>query len=177
MRYYLYGPMELPRGDDNLLNFDDYDRTTMWAEFEANANAAGLSNGCGCYVFAIRSGAVAKPWYVGKAERQTFKAESLAPEKVFRYNEVLSSSRRGTPVLYFYARGTAQNWSRPTRSRHPDIDVLERLLIGAALSRNKKLVNTMHATMLKNLVVPGFLNSPPGALSASAKELKAVLDY
>lgn len=178
MRYYLYGPMELPRGDDNLLNFTEYDRATMWADLEAR-EALGLADACGCYVFGIRAGRGVRPWYVGKAEKQSFKRECLTDDKLRKYNSVLLSASKGTPVIYFYARTTMKKhaWSAPSKSRHMDIDYLERMLIGLALDKNKNLVNVKETGLLRNMIVPGLLNTPRGALTRQARELKKVMGY
>lgn len=178
MRYYLYGPLELPRGDDNLLNFDGYDRTTMWADLES-CTAIGLADACGCYVFAMRAGRGIKPWYVGKSEKQPFKRECLTDDKIRKYNSVLSTAKKGTPLLYFYARTTMERhaWSAPSKSQHKDVQFLERMLIGLALKKNKNLINVRDTDHLRNMIVPGLLNTPKGKLSAQAAELKHVLGY
>ncbi|MER8511686.1 hypothetical protein NKH47_01850 [Mesorhizobium sp. M1060] len=178
MKYYLYGPFVLPRSkDDNLIFLDDGERAAFWDKVEATEDW--LSNTCGCYVFGLRSGGGTLPWYVGKAERQSFRTECLSVDKVKKFNSVLASGIRGTPVLYLYARTTPGTWqfSRPSTTRHNDIRFVERSLIAFALDRNPDLVNKQETKMYRTLIVPGWLNTPPGALSTAASDLKTVMGY
>lgn len=179
MRYETYGPLELPRGYDNLLNFSEYDRKTMWDDFEAEAAAPRLRDACGCYVFAVRAAKGMRPWYIGKAERQAFKNECFTPHKVKRYNEILQSTKRGTPLLFFFARKTPTRdvWSKPSALEYRDIDLLEDLLIGAALRRNKRLLNVQKTDLLRKMEVPGFINSRRGKLNTTAAQMKALIGY
>ncbi|ESZ51718.1 hypothetical protein X731_03875 [Mesorhizobium sp. L2C054A000] len=116
---------------------------------------------------------------MGKAERQSFRQECLTEDKVGKFNSVLEGRKRGRPYLYLYARTTAGTkvFSRPSRSKHHDVRYLERMLITFALDRNAFLINKQETAMLRNIVVPGLMNSPPGQLSAAAKELQSVLGY
>lgn len=177
MRYYPYGPFELTRSDDNYLFLEERERAVFWAEVDEEI--PGLSHACGCYVFALGSGPVPVPWYVGKAERQSFRQECLTVDKVGKFNSVLEGRKRGRPYLYLYARTTngTKAFSRPSRSKHHDVRYLERMLITFALDRNAFLINKQETAMLRNIVVPGLMNSPPGQLSAAAKELQSVLGY
>lgn len=176
MRYWTEGPFDLVRDDDGLLNLDEYSRRDFW--LDADAATPGISDACGCYVFALRRGSTCKPWYVGKAERQSFKREALTADKVRKYNSVLQT-QQGTPTMYFYARVTQTrvSWSLPSKSAHRDIAYLERMLIGQALKRNKRLYNVVDTTLLRTMIVPGLLNTPPGSLRRSDKELKQVFGY
>ncbi|PBB89100.1 hypothetical protein CK215_29535 [Mesorhizobium sp. WSM3864] len=175
MRYCPYGPFELTRSDDNFLFLEDRERAVFWSEVEDEV--PGLADACGCYVFALQSGRAAVPWYVGKAERQTFRQECLTDDKVHKFNSVLASRRRGRPYLYLYARTGLSSFSRPTRTKHHDVRYLERMLITFALDRNAWLINKQETKMLRNIVVPGLMNSPPGRISDAAKELQSVLGY
>lgn len=51
------------------------------------------------------------------------------------------------------------------------------MLIGQALKVNPDLINTSETAMLRNLKVPGLLNTEPGGLRKSDKALAAVLRY
>lgn len=175
MKYMLYGPFELPR-QNRQIDVDPASIKDFWRIVDGADN--GLAGACGCYVFAIRAGKGATPWYVGKAEKQSFKSECITPHKMKIYDEVLASGK-GTPLMYFYARITPGKnvFSRPSRSAHSDISYLERMLISYALRKNKYLMNKRDTKMLRELIVPGLLNGPKGAPAASAKELKLVMGY
>ncbi|HEY0919857.1 hypothetical protein [Devosia sp.] len=179
MKFQPIGPLELPRDDKNLLNFDEYGRKTMWDDFEAEVGAPRLRDACGCYVFAIRASKGMRPWYIGKAERQAFKNECFTAHKLEHYNRVLAASERGTPLLFFYARKTPTRdvWSKPSRTGYRDVDLLEDLLIGAALRKNRELLNVQKTDLLMNMEVPGFLNSRRGKLSTAANDLKRLFAY
>ena len=64
----------------------------------------GLAKAVGCYVFGIRAGRGAKPWYVGKTEMRSFKGECLTPDKLNKYNEALNGRRSGTAIPYTYSQ-------------------------------------------------------------------------
>jgi hypothetical protein len=176
MRYWTEGPFELVRGDDGYLNLDEYSRRSFWSD--AEESTPGISEACGCYVFALRRGRTTKPWYIGKAERQSFKREALTQDKVNKYNFVLAG-QQGTPLLYFYARITLgrTDWSGPSSTGYRDISFLERMLIGQALKRNKNLYNVIDTALLRAMIVPGLLNTQPGRLRQSDSELKEVFGY
>ncbi|MGD9614846.1 MAG: hypothetical protein AB7H90_08175 [Alphaproteobacteria bacterium] len=177
MNFLPYGPVRLPRDDEGLLLLDSQTRREFWDK--ADELDQGLSEACGCYVFAVKTGKVAKPWYVGKAERQPFKRECLTEHKVNKYNSILQSSARGIPCLYLYARVTAayQNFSKPTTSQYRDIPYLEKMLIGAALGKNKDLLNIQETKLLKEMYVPGLINTGKGRPSPAMQELKYVMGY
>lgn len=177
MKYDPYGPFTLPRSDDNLIFVEDRGRAGFWREIDQHT--PGLSNACGCYVFALRSGGGVRPWYVGKAERQSFKSEVLTQDKITKYNSVLQAGKKGTPVLFLFSRITPERsaFSRPSSSNHRDIQYLEKMLITLALDRNPDLVNINETKMLRNLVVPGLINTPQGKLSKAAQAAKSLLGF
>jgi hypothetical protein len=176
MQYVAYGPMTLAR--DQVLTSTSKVRSDWWDQIENEFHAEGLRDACGCYVFAMRAGKGTRPWYVGLAQRSSFQHECFTPDKKVKYQGVLNRMK-GTPLLYFYARTTPTThaFSKPTRSGYGDVVLLEQLLIGAALERNDDLINIKATTLLKNMVVPGFINSAKGKLPPAASELKKVMGY
>lgn len=176
MQYVAYGPMKLPR--DQVLTSSSKVRKTWWDQIEEEFDANGLRHACGCYVFAMRAGRGTRPWYVGLAQRSSFQLECFTPDKKVKYQSVLGHMK-GSPLLYFYARTTpvTHTFSKPTKSGYGDVVLLEQLLIGAALKRNDDLVNVKATKLLKNMIVPGFINSAKGNLPPAAKRLKAVMGY
>jgi hypothetical protein len=177
MRYHLAGGFELPRDMGRLGLAEAAERREFWDVVDVDQ--PGLSEACGCYVFAIRVGGGVKPWYVGKAERQSFKRECLTSDKLEKYERAMASIGRGTPLLYFYARTTRarQQFSWPSISKHRDIGYLEKLLISHALKRNKNLINKQETELLKQMIVPGMINTPQGKLSAMATEMRWLMGY
>ncbi|NKM69386.1 hypothetical protein [Rhizobium laguerreae] len=177
MRYYLYGGFELPRDHGRVILGDPDQRRDFWEEVEAHQY--GLSDACGCYVFGIRVGGGTKPWYVGKAERQSFKRECITTDKLTKYESAMAAMGKGTPLLYFYARATKEKhqFSFPSTAKHRDVNYLEKLLISHALQRNKNLINKMDTKLLREMVVPGMINTPKGSLSIAAKEMRTLMGY
>lgn len=70
--------------------------------FWNKANSPLLKRKQGCYIFALRAGRGATPWYVGKAGK-SFQQECFTPDKLNKYNEALFKGKKGTPVLFFVA--------------------------------------------------------------------------
>lgn len=173
MRFQVYGPYELWRLNNNLVSREKEDRDDFWNEVEADV--PGLSQACGCYVFRITSGRGSKPWYVGKAERQSFRAECLQPHKLNIYNEV-TLDHRGAPELIFLPQITENgNFRSPTRAKRPAIGQLESMLIGMSISRNPELLNIRGTKMIRELEVEGFLNTNRRAGRGPAKVLRDTL--
>jgi len=172
--YQIFGPFELPQTSSHNRLDDKKIKKDFWDQVELEVD--GLPNACGCYIFAVRAGKGALPWYVGKASRQSFKQECLQSHKLVKYNEILNK-RRGTPLLFLISKVTPTGkFSSKSNSKngYPDIDFLERLFIGMSLNRNKELLNLKDTKLYSQITVPGILNSKSNS-TKSSKELKAVL--
>jgi hypothetical protein len=171
MEYGSFGPFEVPRMRSNLVARANLSQ--FWED--VSRQHPQLPEACGCYVFALRAGRGRTPWYVGRTNHQDFRHECFAHHKLTYFNEVLGGSGRGVPELHFLARMTpAGAFCKPQRAN--DIDFLEQFLIGMGLSRNPHLKNVAGTRMLRDLVVPGFINSPPGKYSRAVGALKDALE-
>lgn len=170
MRFAVYGGFQIFRKPNNHGEFDK----AFWKTVE-NTEAA-LPDACGCYAFAIKHGKNIVTWYVGKTEQKTFRFECFQPTKINYYNEALAS-HSGTPLLFLLPRLTAAGtkFSKPTSGKYRDIDYLEKMLIGMALEKNKELFNVRGTKMLREMVVPGIINSPKGAPTQPQRDLKNAL--
>jgi hypothetical protein len=135
-----------------------------------------LPEACGCYVFALQNGNNIVSWYVGKTEKCTFEKECFQATKINYYNEVLVD-RKGTPLLFLLPRLTKSRmkFSKPTKGSYRDIDFLETMLIGMALERNRDLMNVKKTKLLRELVVPGIINTPPERPSRPVLDLQNAL--
>lgn len=103
------------------------------------------------------------PWYVGKAEKSSFKQECFGAFQINCYNDALARYGKGTPLLYLVTLLTpGGRLSKPSKSGSRAISFLERWLIGEALSKNPDLCNIKDTKFLKELIVPGLLGSKPG---------------
>lgn len=124
----------------------------------------GLSGSVGCYVFCFGK----KPWYVGLAEKQSFKSECFTPHKINCFNSALSKMQ-GKPNLILLSKLTnTDRFAKPGINGHQATKFLEDLLIGMAIASNPALENIRGTKFLKKLIVPGVLNTPKGKAKKKA---------
>ena len=135
---------------------------------------SGLSRACGCYIFAIRNGNNVMAWYVGKTEKQTFRARMSSRAHRSRLKR-LSEEYGELQIVLLAALTNTGRFMQPRENGCPDIDFLEKMLIGMALRKNAKLSNIAITRMLNNMSVPGVLNSRPGQPTRAARVLKNAL--
>lgn len=65
-------PSKFPKGDNGIIAGDRESIANFWDRANNEAEE-GLSDSVGCYIFSIRAGKGSLPWYVGMAEKQSFK--------------------------------------------------------------------------------------------------------
>jgi hypothetical protein len=95
MHFDVAGPFELTRhGSKKMIT----DNSVKSLKPELQAWEVGLTEACGCYVFAVRAGKGYSPYYVGQACKRSILMEALNPSNREKYNKVLGD-RKGTPVL------------------------------------------------------------------------------
>jgi hypothetical protein len=56
-----------------------------------------------------------------------------------------------------------------------DIDFLETMLIGMALERNKDLLNARKTKLLREMIVPGIINTPQARPTGPVIDLRNAL--
>ncbi len=176
MFYETYGEFEVPRKQSTKGKVFN-DSTKVLNDFwdMVDQKIRGLSTARGCYIFAIKAGKGIKPWYVGQTKK-TFRDECFQPQKKAHYNNVINDTARGTPVMILVARHTSENKTKLSKTLPPkEADFVEQLLISQALSANPNLVNTKNTRYIKDIKIPGVLNSPKGKPSVGAKLLKSLL--
>jgi len=110
------------------------------------------------------------------AEKQSFRQECFTAHKIVQYDASLNEVS-GIPSIIFLARRTPScQFSAPSERGHRDIRMLEKLLIGSAVSRNQDLRNIKDTKILREMNVPGILNSEQGQARAdSVQSLKKAL--
>ena len=173
MRFEVYGPFELDRTLAGLVCSDAPSRKAFWRWVEEEV--PGLSKTCGCYLFAIQASRGILPWYVGKAEKQSFANECISPHKLIHYNNAIVG-RKGKPVLYIIPQITnSGRFRKASKSSKPAISELENILMGMAISRNPRILNIKGTRMLRELTVDGLLNSKKSAGGTAARELRDML--
>ncbi len=156
MNYKIFGPYEIPLGlGEFKRRIDKDDIAEFW-----NAVDPGLIDACGIYVFSIKTKSKEKPWYVGKAQKQTFKRECFTHHKLVCYHEALEKSK-GIPMMYFVPRiRNKGNFSKPTSSKtgYPDMNFVEQLFIELGFNKNKDIRNKKGTKNPEKLVIDGFYN-------------------
>jgi hypothetical protein len=173
MRFGVYGGFAIGRKPNRHGLFDG----SFWQRVSDSPQEQGtkLAKACGCYIFGLKNGKNITAWYVGKTERRTFEQECFQPTKVNYYNEILID-HNGTPLLFLLPRLTKSGkLSKPTRRRYRDIEYLETMLIGMALEKNRKIFNLRKTKLLREMVVPGVINSLRGPPTSSQHDLKRAL--
>lgn len=98
--------------------------------------------------------------------------------KINLYNQALSQYKKAIPYLYFLAKITpTSNFTEPGKNGHKDIDFLENMLIGQGVGRNPELLNIKGTKLLRELNVPGIINTKKGQASAHAvQELRKIFN-
>ena len=155
MHYGVFGPYRLAR-DGALVSRSAEDRRALWHLMEADA--PGLSEACGCYVFSIRR----RAWEVGMGGGQPFCQEGFASDKINQYNYALQRVS-GDPLLHVIAKLTPTGrFASPAAGGYRDIEFLESMLIGMALRQNEDLQNVSGTRFLREMKVPGILRTEKG---------------
>lgn len=176
MLYQPFIPFVLPRkrarSGRRVLDFSAEAIREFWVE--ANDEHPDLSRAKGCYIFGIRAGKGIRPWYVGQT-RRAFSRECFQPHKRSLYMEACQHNKSGTPLLFLLARTTAGGRIATGGPSQNELDFLEQMLIGIALSQNKNLLNKRATRFMRDLQVPGILNSDRGPGTAAVRSLRVVL--
>lgn len=173
MKFSVYGPFELPR-QKGLIDTSAKAKKAFWADVEASVS--GLSEACGCYIYVVSAKRGALPWYIGLTTKCSFKREAIGHYQVSHYNQAVVQKLGVKPQLYFLAKETPKGrFAKPSKNSHSDIEFLETFMFGIALNRNTGLRNSKNTKFLKNLVVPGVINTPQRPPTQDERSLKAAL--
>jgi len=174
MKFKIFGPFRVPQQENRHIAKDLFQ---FWETVDEKSKFAGLPDSCGCYVFALSpSGGGTSPWYVGKTNKAGFRKECFQHSKRSYYNDKIADYKRAKPLLFLIARQTPKgSLSSPTKHGWREIDKLEDMLIGIALQKNPELCNIHGTTLLKKMVVPGIINTPPNNPGKAVHELMDAL--
>jgi len=116
-------------------------------------------------------------WVLPK--NKLFEKECFTASKINIYNEVLADQKKGVPVLFLIAKRTPTGkLAKRTSGKngHADSAYLEDILIDVALDKNAKLMNVQKTKFLRNMCVPGLINTRRGKLTKSEKEFKRAIE-
>jgi hypothetical protein len=174
MKYEINGPFELKRKRGNKLpDFSSQAKKEFWNN--VNDVDTNIRNSCGIYIFSMKAGKGKKPWYVGKAEKQSFENEIFTPHKRAIYQDVVAG-KKGTPIFILISQMTKSNkYAKPTKNKNKAISFLENSMISSCLDKNPNLANIHKTKYLKNLIVPGFLNTPKRKHSREENEFISII--
>ncbi|WP_147292956.1 hypothetical protein [Dyella psychrodurans] len=173
MNFSVHGPFEIPR-IKGLIDTSIAAKKAFWQSVDSTS--PGLSSACGCYVFSVKARRGALPWYVGLTTKRTFKDESLGAHQINHYNPAIVNKVGVKAQLFFLAKETSSGkYAKPSKNPHRDIEFLETFLFGIALNRNPALRNARNLKFLRNICVPGVVNSPQRRPYKPERELKSAL--
>ena len=173
MRFYPYRCFEIPKKDNGLVANGKESMSSFWELVEEEKE--GLSSAIGVYIFSIRAGKGNVPWYVGKAEKRGFCQECFQHHKLTHYNNCIAG-RKGTALLTLIPKFTQNDYCvKPNGASHSDISTLEKMLIGTCIQKNVLLANIRDTKLHKEMVLPGYVNTPQGGLASSVKEFKQLI--
>jgi len=174
MIFFPHTAIEIPRQANRHVAADKESMALFWASVDSQLED-GVSGAIGCYIFSIRAGRGVLPWYVGLAEKQSFRKECFTSHKLVHYNDVLAN-QRGTPMMTFVSKYTpGGKLVNPTGNEHRDIRFLERMLISNCLQRNPCVSNARDTKLLREMIVHGLLNTPSGKSYASVSDFKTLI--
>lgn len=165
MRFKIYGKFEIPLEKDASNRIDKADVKAFWQQVEQGK--PGLPNACGVYIFGIegrlknRSSNTSMLWYIGKAEKQTFKQECFTDNKLNIYNNTFFDHymSKGSPFLYLMVRqDEEEKFSTPTTSEYPGIRFVEKMFIQMGLSVNGGLKNVQNTDAIKTTAIKSVMN-------------------
>ena len=170
MYFDVAGPFELTRYGSKKFITDDTLRDIRskvedWEE--------GLTEACGCYVFAVRAGRGSTPHYVGQACKSSIVMESLNPSNREKYNKVLGEAN-GTPILFLIPLRTPTGKFRKKSQVGGGLaalDFLESWLIANAIEKNPGLINNKQTKFLRQIHVAGFFNAKKGESTSASQQL------
>ena len=139
------------------------------AEFWKNPVSQNMTQKQGCYIFALKVAKGYSPWYIGKATKN-FKKEVFALHKIKKYNDLLWSSKKGTPVMFFVSL-PANLIKIPVSV----IDDMEKFLIQSAVLKNPNILNTHNTKNLPEWSIKGVVRSGKGKPSVKSSTFKSMM--
>ena len=189
MKFEVYGPFKL--NEEGFSGWiDQPEINKFWEKVgDQDENLRNLRKACGVYIFCVdgkqkRKGKTADlPWYVGKAENQTFKKECFNHRNQLSYNYVISQLYRKVTAInfYFIARHDENGkFSSPARKDdgtvYEGVRVVERLFMRKSLAANNDLLNMKDVTHARRTRIRNILNwRDRGKDDSGAKKLKCSL--
>ena len=184
MQFQIFGPFDIPLDEGHANWLDSADIRNFWNQV-VNLDQPELSNACGVYIFGMRGAdslpkrlaSSPLPWYVGKAEKQSFAKECFTGRNRNIFNKIISQTYkgRGTPFLFLLARIEKDNktFSVPTTETYPGVAFVEKMMIQMSMAVNTNIENTSFTADAKKTIIRGILNSK-GKVTNQAQNFKSI---
>jgi hypothetical protein len=102
------------------------------------------------------------------AAQQPFKHECFAPHKIMLYDQALNQISANPKLILLAKRTPVGRFARRAATTPRDIEFLEDLLVAYGIRRNNNLLNIRGTMHLREMHVPGILNSTQGEARATA---------
>jgi hypothetical protein len=122
----------------------------------------------GCYVFGRRAAKGYIPGYVGKT-RKAFNREVFGDHQVNKYNQFITESQKGSPVLFFVL--APKSAGKPNNKK---IREVEKYLIDLAMTKNPNLYNKQD-TGIPNWGIQGIVRGTKGKVTKGTNALCKML--
>ncbi len=97
MKFLPHTSIKIQRQSNGLIAADKEFLLAFWSRVDGEIED-GLSGAIGCYIFSIRAGKGSLPWYVGLAEKQSFRKECFTSHKLKHYNNAIAK-KKGHPHI------------------------------------------------------------------------------
>lgn len=173
MKYSIHGSYKIKKSSNGLIEPGKDVLKEFWENIDQKE--PGLSSACGCYLFAVKAGLGIRPWYIGMTTKRSFAEECLGSHQCNIYNNVIAK-KKGTALLFLIAKRTNKDkFVKPSIKVQKDISYLETILIGAGIEKNKEIQNIRKTKLLRTMIVPGLINTPPGPPSLAEREFVKAL--
>jgi len=136
--------------------------------FWKNSELEELKQRFGIYVFAIKTSACYKPYYIGKTTKGYCK-EIFTPPKLGKYRKAINEVKKGQPYMFFLIHPA----TKPPKDTEP-IDELEIYLIQKGSKKNKTIYNVQNIE--QGWSIKGLIRSETKQRSAAARLFKDMFD-
>ena len=186
MNFKIFGPFEIPLEEgDYESHIEQQDLKIFWS---TRVIPRDLGEACGVYLFCV-DGTEGKRkgigdnyvWYVGKAEKQSFKQECFNGKNLNLYNQILNANYKGhgTPKMFFIVRHSKNDQISAragSGEEYKGIQFLEKIFIQYSMQTNSNLGNKSGTLVYSNTFIEGILNdTKANARARSVQQFREIM--